>query len=506
MRHVEKEHQQCWQCPPCTVPGKAPRVFPTVDGLISHLADAHCDTIGEAQHSTIVANAARPVPSGTSSCPLCDSTGSADSSELLDHIAEHIHSFALRSLPWAKDESHGTDDNDSNSGDDDDYFDDDKYFDQGSEDHSQQDNVFTDSERDSGGLASLPSNTTDPARASPSVAPSVAGSEALSYPGRTSPHSDSFEITFPDGINPTDLPEPVHPGMMPEYMPDLGRSDAEIDEEVADMFRALLDKAYLSRDGLKSISMGRDMGNPGGDTIVSNQDGSRAGSSFSRLPFPPLSERAYLNPNLDYSVRDGVSSRGSTSHHGYAGGGIEVKGAQSPADVKPKGTRRRLRNLWNRVRPGGGSSDRSTDPTAQADDMIRELARDAQRFDYQGRDDLIEPPSSARNSTRDSTESIAIPTAPHPDRPSSMIGFSWDDMEDSRHTAEESSMFRPPPPPKDSYDPDAVSEVTNILKPLNWGQPTTQYMIAEPDMDAPDRSALKRQMRFDDHRRHSGTD
>ncbi|KAF7543166.1 hypothetical protein G7Z17_g10964 [Cylindrodendrum hubeiense] len=157
-KHVEKEHQQCWHCPPCTFPGKPPLVFPSVDGLLDHLRQDHSDTISERQHSTLVVDAARPVPPGISNCPLCDSTGPADSPELTDHIAEHIHAFALWSLPWAKDSIQGesSEENDEHKDVGDAYFDDGNYFDQGSRDQSRQDNSNL-SDRDS--LVSLPTNS-----------------------------------------------------------------------------------------------------------------------------------------------------------------------------------------------------------------------------------------------------------------------------------------------------------------------------------------------------------
>ncbi|KAL5592586.1 hypothetical protein FOBRF1_013612 [Fusarium oxysporum] len=39
---------------------------------------------------------------GIESCPLCEVKGDADSSELIDHVIEHVHDFSLRSLPWPR--------------------------------------------------------------------------------------------------------------------------------------------------------------------------------------------------------------------------------------------------------------------------------------------------------------------------------------------------------------------------------------------------------------------
>lgn len=109
---------------------------------MEHLRVVHSDTINEEQYSTLIPESAIPVPAGISCCPLCNSNGPADSPVLLNHIAEHLHSFALRSLPWPGRESLHTnfdeqDDDDPDGLDDgdddaDNYFVYNDYFDQGS--------------------------------------------------------------------------------------------------------------------------------------------------------------------------------------------------------------------------------------------------------------------------------------------------------------------------------------------------------------------------------------
>lgn len=156
MKHVRKDHQQCWECLPCATPGKLPPIFPSVEGFLDHLRHVHGGTIGEGQYSTLLLDAARPAPSGISRCPLCDETAPADSDTLLEHIAEHLHSFALLSLPWPRDESQDEDHEST------DYFKSNDYFDDGSEDQSNQNNTGTESDRDEDGLESLPSNASAP--------------------------------------------------------------------------------------------------------------------------------------------------------------------------------------------------------------------------------------------------------------------------------------------------------------------------------------------------------
>lgn len=159
MQHVSLDHGQCWQCLPCTVPGEPPLVFPTPDALLQHTRLNHADDISQDIYPTLITESTRSIPSGISQCPLCDSSGPPDSPLLLDHIAEHIHSFALRSLPWPKDDTLDEPASDGtigyDTGESRDYFDSNDYFEQGNDDMSKQYNIFSDSERDSDGLASL---------------------------------------------------------------------------------------------------------------------------------------------------------------------------------------------------------------------------------------------------------------------------------------------------------------------------------------------------------------
>ena len=196
-RHIEKDHQQCWQCLPCTTAGKAPLIFPSVETFIDHLREVHAGTIKEDQFSTLIPEATRPVPTGISCCPLCDSTGPADSPILMGHIAEHIHAFSLRSLPWPKSDAihGGADDDESDVADDDEevngnYFEHNDYFDQGSNEASRQYNLTSGSDRDSEGLPSLHSSqgSTRPSSASDSVQPL---SDEPPVPDTTEPPEDT---------------------------------------------------------------------------------------------------------------------------------------------------------------------------------------------------------------------------------------------------------------------------------------------------------------------------
>lgn len=157
MQHIEKDHPRCLECLPCKTPDRVPLLFSSVEEFLAHTREAHADSIQEDQYSTLVAAASRTAPSGISQCPLCNETGTADSDALLDHIAEHVHSFSLYSLPWPKDDSF--DDNDGSEDDPDDYY---KYhdyfgFDQGA--GSNYPTLSAGSEQDMSGMASLPSSS-----------------------------------------------------------------------------------------------------------------------------------------------------------------------------------------------------------------------------------------------------------------------------------------------------------------------------------------------------------
>ncbi|KAH0530799.1 hypothetical protein TsFJ059_005383 [Trichoderma semiorbis] len=207
-QHTRNDHQKCWQCLPCTTVGKAPLVFPSVEAFMEHIRVVHSSTINEEQYSTLIPESAIPVPAGISCCPLCNSNGPADSPVLLNHIAEHLHSFALRSLPWPGREFLHTnldeqddDDDDPDDLDDGDhdaysYFLYNDYFDQGSEVASRQYNLTSGSNRDSDGLPSLHSSQ---ASERPET-PSDKGSEVADDTSQTPDYDPMVEPGEPQPI------------------------------------------------------------------------------------------------------------------------------------------------------------------------------------------------------------------------------------------------------------------------------------------------------------------
>ncbi|KAL7755307.1 hypothetical protein ACKLNR_015064 [Fusarium oxysporum f. sp. zingiberi] len=95
-QHFRQDHPPVWVCPLCDHGS----VYPTMTEMMDHLHDTHAQDIGE-DISSIISSSAQ-TRMGIEGCPLCEVKGCADSSELIDHVLEHVHDFSLRSLPWPK--------------------------------------------------------------------------------------------------------------------------------------------------------------------------------------------------------------------------------------------------------------------------------------------------------------------------------------------------------------------------------------------------------------------
>ena len=67
----------------------------------------HHETISKDQIPTLKSACKRSAPAEIGSCPLCPWTtakdGKVDRGAMIDHIAEDVHAFSLRSLPWGPD-------------------------------------------------------------------------------------------------------------------------------------------------------------------------------------------------------------------------------------------------------------------------------------------------------------------------------------------------------------------------------------------------------------------
>ncbi|RAO64680.1 uncharacterized protein BHQ10_000692 [Talaromyces amestolkiae] len=91
--HVHPPKFQCFYC------SKAP--LSSLAEIMNHIEIDH-PSISDDELADALAESPIHVM-GITQCPLCDSEGSPDSPDLIEHVLEHIHDFSLRSLPWPKD-------------------------------------------------------------------------------------------------------------------------------------------------------------------------------------------------------------------------------------------------------------------------------------------------------------------------------------------------------------------------------------------------------------------
>ncbi|KAK4445205.1 hypothetical protein QBC34DRAFT_166332 [Podospora aff. communis PSN243] len=101
LRHMREEHEMSkyWLCSACL----EPRRFEVESHFTAHLRDGHREVISEEQIPTLISMSTHTAPLSAISCPLCPPPThevDIDPNAMLDHAAEHVHSFSLRSLPW----------------------------------------------------------------------------------------------------------------------------------------------------------------------------------------------------------------------------------------------------------------------------------------------------------------------------------------------------------------------------------------------------------------------
>ena len=209
INHVRKDHKQCWECLPCNNPTASPTLFDTAEQFLQHTRKEHAESINEDQLSTLLPASLRPVPLEVSHCPICDESGAPGSDVLLQHIAEHIHSFSLRSLPWAPRSKDKRSSSDGDS-DGDDYFYDNEYFNEGSGYSSQVQSVSNVSDQDSDGL--------------PSIHSSTFGEDENMTEGSDQPQNAFYEVV---GKFPPRMPFYMQPRQLPVPVSDYCRAYAE---------------------------------------------------------------------------------------------------------------------------------------------------------------------------------------------------------------------------------------------------------------------------------------
>ncbi|KAJ5698402.1 hypothetical protein N7462_000407 [Penicillium macrosclerotiorum] len=101
--HVKADHRpNRWGCPICD---HTSAIFSELESLVRHVQGKHADVLPMDSIQNILPWGA--IKSyGLTCCPLCDFSGPLDAPELVDHVLQHTHDFALRSLPWPQHKAH----------------------------------------------------------------------------------------------------------------------------------------------------------------------------------------------------------------------------------------------------------------------------------------------------------------------------------------------------------------------------------------------------------------
>lgn len=106
LQHFKTEHSvRCWICDHCSMQTSDPAsfIFGTSDEWDEHMDRFHHDMFLKTQ-SVALSELSNRTMLPPMSCPLCGYSTSYPSAALDDHIVQHLHSFALTSLPWGLDE------------------------------------------------------------------------------------------------------------------------------------------------------------------------------------------------------------------------------------------------------------------------------------------------------------------------------------------------------------------------------------------------------------------
>jgi hypothetical protein len=102
--HLRLDHHssQYWECLACANADDA-IVFATSDMFVAHMETRHNDMVADIGTRRLSETCVRSDPVSIKFCPLCTPEHQSvdlDPDTLLDHIADHMHDFALESLPW----------------------------------------------------------------------------------------------------------------------------------------------------------------------------------------------------------------------------------------------------------------------------------------------------------------------------------------------------------------------------------------------------------------------
>ncbi|PNP40737.1 hypothetical protein THARTR1_11239 [Trichoderma harzianum] len=105
-KHLLKDHDniESWICFACNENVQ----FTEEAAFVAHLSQEHRDAITLDEIPTLKTACKRSTPAKIICCPLCywpaPEDGEVDKAALIDHIAEEVHVFSLRSLPWGPDD------------------------------------------------------------------------------------------------------------------------------------------------------------------------------------------------------------------------------------------------------------------------------------------------------------------------------------------------------------------------------------------------------------------
>ncbi|KAF2025169.1 hypothetical protein EK21DRAFT_93497 [Setomelanomma holmii] len=105
LQHIFQDHhsEPFWECMFCN----SATTFQTGDELGAHITRQHDRAVSHDDLDDLLSVCYRRTSPTLNTCPLCTvDPGSVlfiDADALLEHVAEHIHGFAMRSLPWAPD-------------------------------------------------------------------------------------------------------------------------------------------------------------------------------------------------------------------------------------------------------------------------------------------------------------------------------------------------------------------------------------------------------------------
>jgi Fungal N-terminal domain of STAND proteins len=104
LTHMRSQHSVTrWVCDHCSLKSEGVQsfVFENLGEWETHMHKKHSNSFPYAQLSSLAKVSQRRMLESIS-CPLCPYTGVSQST-LDDHIAQHLHGFALRCLPWGTD-------------------------------------------------------------------------------------------------------------------------------------------------------------------------------------------------------------------------------------------------------------------------------------------------------------------------------------------------------------------------------------------------------------------